>query len=614
MVARLLFAFLCGYVCQQASSLDVASGIRYHHRQGTATKTSPSSLSYRTVDEERLVAVDVKEQVSTSVAPPSLLPKKPKTKEDLFAKWMASDFLEEVRFPGKRLHVEGTIPNYVHGQYLRNGPGAFSTPDGSKRFTHVFDGLAKPQKFDISGGKVTFLSRFLQGQVYDSVMNHHEIPAGVYIGPTAAAAAAASPQRQLNGSNNVFQRLAGLLSFDNACVNVEHLPSSSSSESSGSFVATTDAAFQVEFDMNTLETVGVHRPASIQGIPKFGSLSTITTAHGKTARKDGCFYNFYTEQNFLNGGKIRCHMVRKNKDASLTSIGYVDMPDHKVPCVHEISVTDNFAIMVVCPMYTDFNKLLLKQDNDVSIMKSMEFDASQNAQIHVFDMNRKNILDNKDVGPIASFETDPFLCYHHVNAYDDGHGRIVLDVVAYEDGSIASGDHGYLYMSNMQSTAGRMKQEREGAIWRFEMDIADTHNNINNEKALSYIKPLKKVVQDDVTGLPRCLELVTVDPERLGRPYRYAYGHTGFARGMAGYVDWALIKQDVSKDRKHGIWYEEFSYPSEPVFVANPDGQHEDDGVLLSSVYDSQRGENFLLVLDARTMTEVARAYMGLGL
>ena len=49
-------------------------------------------------------------------------------------------------------------------------------------------------------------------------------------------------------------------------------------------------------------------------------------------------------------------------------------------------------------------------------------------------------------------------------------------------------------------------------------------------------------------------------------------------------------------------------YPGEPVFVAAPDAEAEDDGVLLSVVFDSRSGRSFMLVLDAAELTELARA------
>jgi carotenoid cleavage dioxygenase-like enzyme len=56
------------------------------------------------------------------------------------------------------------------------------------------------------------------------------------------------------------------------------------------------------------------------------------------------------------------------------------------------------------------------------------------------------------------------------------------------------------------------------------------------------------------------------------------------------------------------VWEEPGSYPGEPVFVAAPDAKAEDEGVLLSVVLNGERGNSFLLVVDARSLDELARA------
>ena len=49
-------------------------------------------------------------------------------------------------------------------------------------------------------------------------------------------------------------------------------------------------------------------------------------------------------------------------------------------------------------------------------------------------------------------------------------------------------------------------------------------------------------------------------------------------------------------------------YPGEPVFVREPGNEDEDGGVVLSVVLDANAGRSFLLVLDAGTFEELARA------
>src|SRR5919198_5975978 len=68
-----------------------------------------------------------------------------------------------------------------------------------------------------------------------------------------------------------------------------------------------------------------------------------------------------------------------------------------------------------------------------------------------------------------------------------------------------------------------------------------------------------------------------------------------------------LVKADVETGQV-SIWRAPGQYPGEPVFVAAPDADGEDTGVLLSVVLDGDRNTSFLLVLGATTFTELARA------
>lgn len=54
--------------------------------------------------------------------------------------------------------------------------------------------------------------------------------------------------------------------------------------------------------------------------------------------------------------------------------------------------------------------------------------------------------------------------------------------------------------------------------------------------------------------------------------------------------------------------------PGEPIFVPNPSADpevQEDDGILLSVVLDGFKGTSYLLVLDAKTLEELATAEVG---
>ena len=86
------------------------------------------------------------------------------------------------------------------------------------------------------------------------------------------------------------------------------------------------------------------------------------------------------------------------------------------------------------------------------------------------------------------------------------------------------------------------------------------------------------------------------------RPYRYVWG----VGADAGWLD-RIVKADVT-ERSATVWSEDGCFPGEPVFVARPDARDEDDGVLLSVVFDGRSERSFLLVLDAASLEELGRA------
>jgi torulene dioxygenase len=50
--------------------------------------------------------------------------------------------------------------------------------------------------------------------------------------------------------------------------------------------------------------------------------------------------------------------------------------------------------------------------------------------------------------------------------------------------------------------------------------------------------------------------------------------------------------------------------PGEPIFVPDPNGTEEDDGVILSIVLIGELAKSILIVLNAKDMTELGRAEM----
>jgi carotenoid cleavage dioxygenase-like enzyme len=101
------------------------------------------------------------------------------------------------------------------------------------------------------------------------------------------------------------------------------------------------------------------------------------------------------------------------------------------------------------------------------------------------------------------------------------------------------------------------------------------------------------------------IELPRINYARCaGKPYRYLWG-TGI-EVEGDFLD-SIVKIDLGTGAV-ATWYQAGLYPGEPVFVPSPAAKGEDDGVLLSVVLDIAEDRSFLLLLDAASLAELARA------
>jgi carotenoid cleavage dioxygenase-like enzyme len=176
----------------------------------------------------------------------------------------------------------------------------------------------------------------------------------------------------------------------------------------------------------------------------------------------------------------------------------------------------------------------------------------------------------------SGFRTDACFAFHHVNAYEDG-GEVIVDLCAFPDAGVIED----LYLERLREG----KPVAFAELTRFRLRLAD--RSVSRERLADAAMELPRI------NYVRCNE----------RPYRFVW-----AVGDAG-QGWLeqIVRVDLG-ERSTLTWARPHSYPGEPVFVARPDAEREDDGVLLSVVLDASAGTSFLLVLDARDLRELARA------
>jgi len=97
----------------------------------------------------------------------------------------------------------------------------------------------------------------------------------------------------------------------------------------------------------------------------------------------------------------------------------------------------------------------------------------------------------------------------------------------------------------------------------------------------------------------------TINEDYRGKAYCFLYGWSAM-----DYSRHTLVKKSVCDSSRDKVWHLENHYSSEMHFLPNPDRRAEDDGVLVTIVFDGPRQQSYLLLLDAATFTPINRAYL----
>ncbi len=334
---------------------------------------------------------------------------------------------------------------------------------------------------------------------------------------------------------------------DNASINVARLDDQ--------YVALTATPLPVAFDPETLETAGVVEYADDVAAdmstphphvePGTGRLLTQMLSFGRQ-----CQYKI---------GAIPPDSRTRELLATLS----VDRPSY----MHSFGMTEHYVVLSEWPLTVNPLDLLLRGKPFI-----------ENFEWRPEGGTRFRVLRKRDGAEVATLAAAPAFGFHHVNAFERD-GAVVCDIVTYPDASIIDD----LYLDRLRSddpTPGT------GHLRRYTLPL-------DGGAASS------RVLGDEQIELPRIHEAAAV-----ARPYEYVYG---IGTRQEGQFSDQLVKMGVP-DGTTQTWHEPGTHPGEPVFVPHPEGTAEDDGVVLSVVLDPAGEESFLLLLDADSFTERARA------
>jgi len=220
--------------------------------------------------------------------------------------------------------------------------------------------------------------------------------------------------------------------------------------------------------------------------------------------------------------------------------------------MHDFNITENFVIFMDLPAV--FNL-------DLALEGKMPIEWSDSYPARLGVMPR-----NGNDAQVKWYDINPCYVFHPMNSYEDG-DKIVLDVVRFE----------HIWKKGAMDFPLPM-------LWRW---VIDTRTGKVSEEQI-----------DD-----RSAEFPRVNDAVIGKKHRYGYemsmGSAGFGEVDAG----AILKYDRQTGTRISIELGKGRVSGEAVFAPAAGGTAEDDGYLMTFIYDAPSDTSEYAIFDAKTMS-----------
>lgn len=443
--------------------------------------------------------------------------------------------------------VEGEIPQDLEGTLFRNGPGLFDI--NGQRIHHPFDGDGMISAISFKAGRAHFRNRFVRTQGF-----LEEQQAGKIL------------YRGVFGTQKPGGWLANLLDL-----RIKNIANTNVIYWGEKLLALWEAAEPHRLNPNTLETIGLDY---LDGLLKPGSAFSAHPRIDPACHLDGgeqCLVNFavkpglstaFTIYEFNPAGEI----LRQHS--------------HAVPgfaFVHDFAITPNYCIFFQAPM----------RFNPIPYFLGLR-SAGQCLDVQPNQPTQVILIPRHGSDPVQLIPVEAGFVFHHVNAFEQD-GALYVDSLCYESLPDVEPDEDYLMV--------KFDNLDPGQLWRFRFDL--------NTKQVERQQVERQQVERQLVD-PRCCEFPTLHPHCVGRPYRYVYmGAAHAPKGNAPLQ--AILKLDWETADRHLWSAAPRGFVSEPVFVPRSQSTAEDDGWLLTLVFNAERERSEVVILDAQTMQPVAR-------
>jgi len=472
--------------------------------------------------------------------------------------------------------IPNAVPTWLNGTYVRNGPAQISF--GSKRrvLTSWLEGFAKVHSFKFNKGRILYSGKMLESPLYlASVANKELVPQSTF-NKFASDDEEWTWTEKMKISWMTLQKT----NFDNNNPALWRIGQADPKK--GIYMAVTDSPVPTRFDIDTLSTHGMEHmptlPMTLTGCAHWmrepGTDNSINIQ-----MKMGLFSKPYT-------AVLRWHP----EDKYQTPHEVARFSPKKISYFHSFSITENYVIIFYSAVSIQPAKM---SSSNFHIFECLEEREGEKTDVYVVHLKTGYVTE--------LLAHDLRFSLHHVNAYENGEGEIVLDHIAAPFYAIRD----YLKLENMLNPPHFDNPDMYLNMTHLG-DLTREVINLNDLTIKTIVAPDTRPIDLNVNHF----DFPVINEEHRGKPYCIVYGWSAH-----GYSHQVLTKKNICDPTQDKVWHMENHYKSEVWFLPYPETNgtktdKEDDGLLLTIVFDGEKEQSYLLLLDASTMNEVNRAYL----
>ena len=438
---------------------------------------------------------------------------------------------------------------------------------GPRTFNHAFDAFGKLHSFKFYGnGSVSLSTKFLRSEFYNtSILTNNVAPYTLFEPVTPRFDAYETAESFING-------------MDNTNVNIIRVYNKQIQKYE--YMTMNDIWKVYKVDGNSLNTLFAISPEV--KLDKLVYVAAMSSAHPAKEYGKENYITFLTRISKAPGIKSEMTLYRMNtiseREEMVTWV--IDEPRY----IHSFSVTQNYVVILAPPITVNTLKLIEHGD----IWESLEWSEKSPLFVYLIDINTSKVTTLK--------YDDTVFFFHHINAYEI-EDTIVVDVCTLTNSTSVT-IYELKYLQNPKIRDSTLFSEK---IKRFIIDVKNSTVQSNE-----FTSSLKVPYSTN-------FDFPVINEKFRHMKYCFAFGKA-IKIDNVHFNKIAIVKKDLCGTTGDKAWTLDNNYPSEAWFVPTPGVSREDDGVLLTHVFDGIMKETYLVIINATTMVTISRATLPINM